>query len=97
MSTSSGVNVLRYSALITGVLYGVYHQASLSASAKVAQIDREYKHKEALIAQAKEAWVEHQLPPDQKTASGHIISDPNDSRFDLEAWLVSKVAQEAKK
>merc|ERR1712093_679179 len=59
---STGVNVLRYSALGAGIFYGIYHQAKAEFSKKNA-------------------------PASAKTASGGIISDPNDSRFDLEAYL----------
>jgi len=96
MSTSTGVNVLRYSALALGVFYGLYHQTSLSAQAKLAQINREYEHKANLIAKAKAAYVQKTLPPEKKTAGGDIITDPNDSRFDLEAYLTMKMADEAK-
>jgi F-type H+-transporting ATP synthase subunit e len=44
---------LRYSALAAGVLYGLYHQATLSASAKLNAINRDYEHKQSLIQKAK--------------------------------------------
>ncbi|KAI9852628.1 MAG: hypothetical protein M1838_000076 [Thelocarpon superellum] len=96
MSTSTGVNVLRYSALFAGVVYGLYHQSSLSAQQKTAQINREYQRKESLIQQAKAEYAKQRLPADKKTASGGIITDPNDSRFDLEAYLTVQMADEAK-
>ncbi|KAH6670491.1 putative ATP synthase subunit E, mitochondrial [Halenospora varia] len=84
---STGVNILRWSALGAGVLYGVYHQAKLSTAAKVTAIDREYEHKQKLIQQAKAEYAKSKLPAGAKTADGGIITDPNDSRFDLEAYL----------
>ncbi|KZF23901.1 hypothetical protein L228DRAFT_246751 [Xylona heveae TC161] len=96
MSSSTGVNVLRYSALVLGVFYGLTHQASLTAQQKIAQIDRDYEKKESLIAQAKAAYVQKTLPAEKKTASGDIVTDPNDSKFDLEAYLTMKMAEEAK-
>ncbi|KAL3420991.1 mitochondrial f0 subunit e [Phlyctema vagabunda] len=84
---STGVNVLRYSALGAGIFYGLYRQASLSTSAKVAAIDREYKHKQSLIEQAKAEYTKKNLPPSKQTEGGDIIRDPEDSRFDLEAYL----------
>ncbi|KAI9753446.1 MAG: hypothetical protein M4579_005166 [Chaenotheca gracillima] len=96
MSTSQGVNILRYSALGLGIFYGIYHQTSLSTRQKVAKVDREYAHKEALIAKAKAEYVKKTMPPESKTASGGVIEDPNDSRFDLEAYLTMKMADEAK-
>ncbi|KAI9894233.1 MAG: hypothetical protein M1814_004087 [Vezdaea aestivalis] len=93
MASSQGVNVLRYSALLGGLFYGFYHQSTLSAAAKVAQIDRDYAHKEGVIQKAKAEWAKKTLPPEKKTASGDLITDPSDSRFDLEAFLTSKAAE----
>ncbi|KAI9740556.1 MAG: hypothetical protein M1834_005137 [Cirrosporium novae-zelandiae] len=63
----------------------------------MAQIDAEYKRKADLIQQAKAEWTKQQLPPEKKTASGNIITDPNDSRFDLEAYLNQVAADQTKK
>ncbi|PVH84312.1 hypothetical protein DL98DRAFT_512683 [Cadophora sp. DSE1049] len=84
---STGVNVLRYSALGAGIFYGIYHQAKLSSASKLAAINREYEHKQSLINQAKAEFSKKNAPAVAKTESGGIISDPNDSRFDLEAYL----------
>jgi len=92
---STGVNVLRYSALAAGVFYGLFHQASLSASAKLAAANRDYEHKQSLIEKAKAEFTKKSLPADKQTKGGDIIRDPNDSRFDLEAYL-NVVAAEAK-
>ncbi|CAG8982511.1 hypothetical protein HYALB_00002291 [Hymenoscyphus albidus] len=92
---STGINILRWSSLGAGVFYGVYHQASLSTAAKLAAIDREYKHKQKLIDQAKAEYTKKNLPAGAKTGEGDIIRDPEDSRFDLEA-LLNAVAAETK-
>ncbi|KAN0098836.1 putative ATP synthase subunit E, mitochondrial [Hyaloscypha variabilis] len=84
---STGVNVLRYSALGAGIFYGLYHQAKLSSAAKLAAINREYEHKQQLIDRAKAEYSKSKLPAGAKTESGEIIRDPNNSRFDLEAYL----------
>ncbi|PMD41769.1 putative ATP synthase subunit E, mitochondrial [Hyaloscypha variabilis F] len=84
---STGVNVLRYSALGAGIFYGLYHQAKLSSAAKLAAINRDYEHKQQLIDRAKAEYSKSKLPASAKTESGDIIRDPNDSRFDLEAYL----------
>ncbi|KAI9769649.1 MAG: hypothetical protein M1840_003886 [Geoglossum simile] len=97
MSASNGVNVLRYSALFIGVFYGFFHQSTLTTQSRVAKMDREYERKENLIARAKAAWSQKSLSPEKKTAGGDIITDPNDSRFDLEAYLTVAMADEAKK
>ncbi|WEW58469.1 F1F0 ATP synthase subunit e, mitochondrial [Emydomyces testavorans] len=86
MATSQGVNVLRYSALFFGVFYGFYHQSSLNAQAKAAQIDRDYHRKEQLIEQAKAEFARKNSPASKEPEAG-VITDPNDARFDLEAFL----------
>ncbi|KAI9855092.1 MAG: hypothetical protein M1824_006300 [Vezdaea acicularis] len=87
------LQVLRWGALAVGVLYGFSHQLTLSASAKSAQIDRDYAHKQSLIQQAKAEWTKKTMPAEKKTEGGGIITDPNDSRFDLEAYLNMKAAE----
>ncbi|EAW20096.1 ATP synthase subunit e [Aspergillus novofumigatus IBT 16806] len=89
---SQGVNVLRYSALVAGLIYGVYHQNSITAQAKQAEADREYARKERLIQQAKAEWKKKTAPKDTKAESG-VITDPEDSRFDLEAFLKMKAGE----
>ncbi|KAG0647824.1 ATP synthase subunit [Hyphodiscus hymeniophilus] len=91
---STGVNVLRWSALGAGVFYGLYHQASLSTAAKLAAVDRDYKHKQDLIEQAKAEYTKRNLPPSQKTTGGDIIRDPEDKNFDLEAFLNAVSAEQ---
>lgn len=62
--------VLRYSALLFGVFYGFSHQRTIYANAKAANVDHEYKHKEALIQKAKAEFAKKNLPPQAKTADG---------------------------
>ncbi|KIX01376.1 uncharacterized protein Z518_09101 [Rhinocladiella mackenziei CBS 650.93] len=70
MSTSQGVNVLRYSALIAGIFYGFTHQRAITASNAAAHAQAEYQHKLDLIQKAKLEWAKKTLPPQSKTASG---------------------------
>ncbi|MCJ1314098.1 hypothetical protein MMC25_007778 [Agyrium rufum] len=115
---SSGVNVLRYSALLGGILYGFQHQRTIYAKQHAQDVEREYQSKESLIAKAKAAYLQKSLPPGKKTAGGDgtfiailprflsicanpafwraVISDPDDPKFDLEAYLTLKMADEAK-
>ncbi|KAL9111321.1 MAG: hypothetical protein Q9227_004198 [Pyrenula ochraceoflavens] len=95
MASSQGVNVLRWSALGFGVLYGFYHQRSVTSQAQFAKTDREYKHQESLIAKAKAEFVKKSLPPENKSAGGGIITDPMDPKFDLEAYLQIREADTA--
>ena len=60
------IQVMRYSALILGVGYGMYHQASLTSRQKMARIDREYAHQERLIQQAKAAYANRNVPPENR-------------------------------
>ncbi|MCJ1251095.1 hypothetical protein MMC30_008326 [Trapelia coarctata] len=95
---ASGVNlkVLRYSALGAGVLYGLYHQRSLNTQFKMNDLTRKYQAEESLIATAKAEYTKKTMPGESKTAGGDVISDPNDPKFDLEAYLTMKMADEAK-
>ncbi|KAF8455676.1 ATP synthase E chain-domain-containing protein [Terfezia claveryi] len=78
---SPAVNVLRYTALAAGILYGIQHQRTLYKKQQQHKDSEEYAHKEALIRKAKEEYKKKTSPP-----SG-VITDPEDSRFDLEKFL----------
>ncbi|KAI6709750.1 hypothetical protein JHW43_007729 [Diplocarpon mali] len=67
---STGINVLRYAALGTGVFYGFYHQSKLTAASKLAAANREYEHRQNLIKQAKAEFSKKNLPPSAKTQGG---------------------------
>jgi F-type H+-transporting ATP synthase subunit e len=58
--------VVRYTALFTGVAYGWYHRRTLQAAHDVHKIETATHQREHLIAQAKEAWRKKQEAP--KTA-----------------------------
>ncbi|KAF9486379.1 hypothetical protein BDN70DRAFT_869892 [Pholiota conissans] len=81
---SSTVNVLRYTALFSGVVYGWYHRRSLQAEHDQHKLQDAAHHREHLIAEAKEAWKRK-----QESGSDSVVTDPDDSRFDLEK-LVAK-------
>ncbi|KAJ9615030.1 F1F0 ATP synthase subunit e, mitochondrial [Cladophialophora chaetospira] len=93
MSTSQGVNVLRWSALVAGIFYGFSHQRTITANNAAAREKAAYNHKADLISKAKAEWAKKNLPPQAKTASGDIITDPNDKNFDLEAYLTKLQAE----
>ncbi|RMJ26329.1 ATP synthase E chain [Aspergillus sp. HF37] len=93
MASTQGVNVLRYSALATGVLYGLYHQSSLNSQAKHTEAERQYAHKAQLIEQAKAEWRKRTAPQEPKPQTSGIITDFEDSRFDLEAYLKMKAGE----
>ncbi|KAI8940433.1 hypothetical protein NX059_004121 [Plenodomus lindquistii] len=86
MSTSVGVNVLRWSALGFGVFYGAYHQISLSAADKAKAAKKEWERKERLITEAKQQWARDH-PSEQPKASSGAKADPNDPNADLNVLL----------
>ncbi|CAN8098706.1 unnamed protein product [Discula destructiva] len=88
MSASSGVNVLRYSALAFGVFYGFTHQRSINASLSAAAEKREYEHKQHLIEQAKAEYSKKKNPLAASSSSG-LNQDPMAANFDLEAFFTA--------
>lgn len=80
---STGVNVLRWGALVFGVFYGFSHQQSIHARDKTAALKAEYDRKAKLIASAKAKFAEQNAP---RTGDG-VITNPEDPKFDLEAYL----------
>jgi len=91
---STGVNVLRWSALFAGVTYGIYHQSSLRSQAKVNEAARKYHQEESLIAKAKAEYLKKTMPKDKLAAGDDVISDFNDPKFDLEAYLKMQEAKQ---
>ncbi|KAL5116265.1 F1F0 ATP synthase subunit e, mitochondrial [Pleosporales sp. CAS-2024a] len=83
MSTSVGVNVLRWSALGVGVFYGAYHQLSLRAADRAHAAKQEWDSKENLIRQAKAEWA--RTHPEPTPSRGKV--DPNDPNVDLNTLL----------
>ncbi|KAJ5082047.1 hypothetical protein N7532_011090 [Penicillium argentinense] len=88
----SQLQVLRYSALVAGLVYGVYHQSSINSQAKRAEIEHEYTRKERLIEQAKAEWKKKTQPQEAQTQVSGLITDPENPKFDLEAFLQAKAA-----
>ncbi|MCJ1432714.1 hypothetical protein MMC27_002071 [Xylographa pallens] len=93
---TSGANVLRYTALGSGVVYGLYHQRTLNVHFEQQKVQRKYQAEESLIAKAKAEFTKKTMPAGSKTAGGGAISNPDDPNLDLEAYLTMKMADEAK-
>ncbi|KAK1449850.1 ATP synthase subunit E [Colletotrichum melonis] len=93
MSSSSGVNVLRYTALGLGVFYGFTHQRTITASQKAAAATKEYERKQKLIDQAKAEFAKKSQPVTAATADAGANVDPMDPKFDLEAYFNNLVKQ----
>ncbi|KAI1276662.1 ATP synthase subunit E [Xylaria sp. FL0933] len=95
MSTTSGVNVLRYSALAFGVFYGFTHQRSIYASQRAAAAKKEYEHKQHLIEQAKAEYSKKKNPSAASSSKSGLNQDPMDPKFDLEAYFNALMDQKA--
>jgi hypothetical protein len=55
-----GTQVVRYSALLGGVFYGIAHRRTLQKEADAAKLEHAVHQREHLIAEAKEAWKKKQ-------------------------------------
>ncbi|KAK4251186.1 ATP synthase E chain-domain-containing protein [Corynascus novoguineensis] len=82
MSSKNGVNVLRYSVLGLGVVYGFYHQRTINAAQKAAAAQREYEHKQELINKAKQAYAKTKQP-----AASSPAPSSGANKDDLEAFI----------
>jgi len=82
---SPTVNVVRYSALVGGIFYGIAHRRTLQAKENKRREHETEHHREELIAKARKAWLDSQKPP-QKDG---VITNPEDPNFDLEKWIQS--------
>lgn len=83
LMVSATVNVVRYTALASGIFYGFYHRRTLQAKHDQQKLEHALHSREHLIAEAKEAWKRKQ--EDAKSSS--VMTDPEDPRFDLEKLL----------
>ncbi|KAE9978438.1 hypothetical protein BLS_000655 [Venturia inaequalis] len=96
---STGVNVLRWSALGLGVVYGAYHQMSLTAKDKAAHAKKEYDAKAKLIAEAKAEFNRKNKPQSVTSAvksegkGFDFMADSAGAEFDLESFLHLKDGQ----
>ncbi|ORY62260.1 ATP synthase subunit E [Pseudomassariella vexata] len=93
MSATSGVNVLRYSALAFGVFYGFSHQRTITSTQKAAAAQKEYEHKKQLIEQARAKYAESKNPTPKSAEQSGLNQDPMDPNFDLEAYFNALIAQ----
>ncbi|KDN43323.1 hypothetical protein K437DRAFT_257530 [Tilletiaria anomala UBC 951] len=85
MAPSPVINVVRYSALVGGIAYGIVHRRTLQAREDAKAAERAYKHKEDLIRQAKKAYADRLVAAN--SGSG-VVTNPDDPKFDLEKFLV---------
>lgn len=75
---SATFNVLRYSVLGAGVVYGAVHRYNLESSEKQLQATKKWKLEEKLIRQAKAEYAKLNAPKDVSTKAGSVNwEDPN--------------------
>ncbi|CAO1618902.1 unnamed protein product [Parajaminaea phylloscopi] len=89
MAVSPVVNVARYSALVGGIAYGVVHHRTLQQREDKRYAQAEWKRKEDLIKQAKEAYKTKLATQAQASKAGAVVTDPESPNFDLEKFLNS--------
>ncbi|PAV22837.1 hypothetical protein PNOK_0279400 [Pyrrhoderma noxium] len=80
---STTVNVVRYSALLGGVFYGIMHRRTLQKERNETLTKDALHSREELVKKAKEAWKKK-----QEGSKDSVITDPEDPRFDLEKLIV---------
>ncbi|KAF8588329.1 hypothetical protein K439DRAFT_1629781 [Ramaria rubella] len=85
---SATVNVVRYSALLTGVFYGIVHRRALQAQENTRKEKHAEESREELFKRAQRAWKDK-----QSVAKDSVITNPEDPNFDLEK-LVAKWEKE---
>ncbi|GAA5884530.1 hypothetical protein JCM6882_005289 [Rhodosporidiobolus microsporus] len=78
---SPAVNVVRYSALFSGIVYGVVHRQTLQAKFDKEAAEKEIHLRQHWIEEAKKAWANKQK------SDNSLITDPDAPGFDLEAVL----------
>ena len=89
----STLNVLRYSVLGAGILYGFTHDRGLKKDAHNLKLDNEYKEKELLIQKAKEEFVKSKLPKQITTTTSSSLTniDLNDPKVDFAQIILASV------
>ncbi|KAK1083654.1 F1F0 ATP synthase subunit e, mitochondrial [Friedmanniomyces endolithicus] len=75
---SSGVNLLRWSALVFGVFYGFSHQNAIHSRDKKAVTQHEWDRKAQIIDQAKAEWKKRNDPNSAKDNRGQHTIVPSD-------------------
>ncbi|KAG5365663.1 ATP synthase subunit e [Yarrowia sp. B02] len=90
---SATLNVLRWSALGAGVVYGFVHNRTLYSEAEKKVADAKYKKQEKLIEQAKAEWA--RLHPAPAAAAGGAELDITSDKFDIDAYLKQAFPEKA--
>ena len=91
---STGVNVLRWSALAVGVFYGFSHQRTITTTQRAEHAKHEWESKQKLIDQAKAEYAKKNSPAPTTASKDDATTDVNDPKFDLEKFLL-KVSKDS--
>ncbi|WVF68458.1 hypothetical protein IAT40_003224 [Kwoniella sp. CBS 6097] len=81
------VNVVRWTALLTGITYGIFHQSTLQAKYDEKKIAHAAHHRAHLIEEGRKAYAAKKAA--EKSGSSSLITDPEDPKFDLEKLVES--------
>ncbi|WFD22909.1 F1F0 ATP synthase subunit e, mitochondrial [Malassezia equina] len=85
MSPSPVVNIVRYSALVGGIAYGVLHRRSLQAKYDEHIRSKAVKQQEDLIKKAKEEYAKLQAAKaPAPSANDAVVFNPEDPNFNLD-------------
>ncbi|KAG8691692.1 hypothetical protein FRC08_010105 [Ceratobasidium sp. 394] len=87
---SPTINVVRYTALASGIFYGIAHRRTLQTRLDTQRAHEEEIRHERLLSQAKEAWRQKNDP-----SFSNLITDPDDPKFDVEK-LIAKYEADSK-
>ena len=87
---SPTVNVVRYTALGSGIIYGIWHRRTLQTRLNNERAHEEELRHQNLVQQAKEAWRRK-----NDSSLSNLITDPDDPKFDIEK-LIAKYEAESK-
>ncbi|WWC65785.1 uncharacterized protein I303_108407 [Kwoniella dejecticola CBS 10117] len=79
-------NVVRWSALIGGIFYGIVHQSTVQSQYDEKKAAHAVSHRAHLIEEAKKAYAAKKA---EKTGGSSLITDPEDPKFDLEKLVES--------
>ncbi|KAG7531198.1 hypothetical protein FFLO_04557 [Filobasidium floriforme] len=89
---SQTVNVARYTALVFGITYGIFHQSTLQARYDEKKAGDAQAHRQHLIEQARTAYAKKKADEaagvSAKKGTG-LVTDPEDPKFDLEKLVNS--------
>lgn len=82
--------VLRWSALAGGVVYGFVHNRTLASAAQEKKAATEWERKLKLIDEAKAKWAAQNKKPEAAAGAEQDINDPN---FDVEKFINQALAK----